>query len=56
MEVGGQLHVPAALPPEKETPIPIVYEAVFQHVVQTKISLPDIPLNMRGFSSVTLPA
>jgi hypothetical protein len=27
LEVSGQLHVPAALPPGKETPVPIGYEA-----------------------------
>jgi hypothetical protein len=26
MEVSGQLHVPAALPPGKEPPVPIGYE------------------------------
>jgi hypothetical protein len=27
MEVSGQLHAPAALPPEKEPPVPLGYEA-----------------------------
>jgi hypothetical protein len=27
MEVSGQLYVPAALPPRKEPPVPIEYEA-----------------------------
>jgi hypothetical protein len=56
MEVGGQFHVPADLSPGKETPIPIVYETVFQHAMRTKISLQVITLDTLGFSSVALPA
>jgi hypothetical protein len=41
MEVSGQLHAPAALPPEKEPLIPIGSRAVLDAVVKRKIfSLP----------------
>jgi hypothetical protein len=33
MEVSGQLHTPAALPPGKEALVPIGYEARWLHLV-----------------------
>jgi hypothetical protein len=31
MEVSGQLHAPAALPPEKEPPVPIGYSTEIKY-------------------------
>jgi hypothetical protein len=43
MEVSGQLHAPAALPPRKDPAVPIGYEAgwVLEPVVKRKI--PSLP-------------
>ena len=51
MRVGGQRHVPAALPPEKY-PVPIIYEAVWapgpvwtgaENLALNGIRSPDLP-------------
>jgi hypothetical protein len=35
MELSGRLHAPATLPPERDLPVPIVYEAGCSYISQS---------------------
>jgi hypothetical protein len=51
MEVSGQLHAPAALPPGKDPLVPTGYEAVLDAVVKRKILSPHQESNPRTLIS-----
>jgi len=48
MEVNGQLHDPAALPPEKEPPVPIGPQSRSGHGVEEKNSQPPAEFEPRS--------